>query len=308
MGKTNLRLMKLIMKILLLILVVVFFPYNSQAQCPGTAITFTANSSSKPDTVWQSITTTRSGLVCGDTVATNKAISFIVTINPLTTHVEFNIISGAIAGAMYYRINCGPQIPISTPACVSGLSTFCLSFTKPGNGSNMYEITAIKDANLNTIDTTITINGAMLTSNQTGASYQWLDCSSAFTPILTETNQNFSALVNGDYAVKVTFAGCVDTSACININNINIAAENSNINTEILVYPNPIRDFLNVELPFQNNNIQFEIENTLGQKVYKTKTSRISNIIDLKQLENGIYLLKVYAEGQLIRTKKFVKE
>lgn len=296
------------MKTLLLILVVFSFKFRSHAQCPGTAITFTADLSSKPDTAWQSITTVRNGLVCGDTNTTNKAISFVVTINPLTTHVEFNIIAGAMAGAMYYRINCGPPIPLSTPACVSGLSTFCLSFSKPGNGSNIYEITAIKNADLNTIDTTLTINGAMLTSNQYGASYQWLDCSSSNTPILNETNQNFSASVNGDYAVGITLAGCVDTSACINISNVNINSENSNLKSEIHIYPNPIVDILTIALSSQYTNTQIEIENTLGQKVYETKNISNINTINIKHLESGIYLIKVYTAGQLIGTDKFIKD
>lgn len=74
------------------------------------------------------------------------------------------------------------------------------------------------------------------------------------------------------------------------------------------ISPNPTSDILNIELPSQYNNTLIEIENTLGQKVYKTKTNSNLNTINLKNLESGIYLIKVYAAGQLIGIEKFIKD
>ncbi|OFY87263.1 MAG: hypothetical protein A3F72_17345 [Bacteroidetes bacterium RIFCSPLOWO2_12_FULL_35_15] len=281
------------MKILLIILIFILFPYCNYAQCPATAITFTADLSSKPDTAWQSIITTRNGLVCGDTDTINRTVAFIVTVNPLTTHVNFNIIAGTIGGTMYYRINCGQHIPLGTPSCVSGLTTFCLSFSKPGTGNNIYEINAIKNVNLITIDTSTTINSMTLTSNQTGASYQWLDCANAFAPILNETNQNYTATANGDYSVAVIFGGCIDTSACVNINSMGIISEITNSKSEIIVYPNPTTDILNIEYLKLHGEIVIEIENILRQTVYTIKTKQTTNTIDVSVLQSGLYYLKV---------------
>ena len=64
-------------------------------------------------------------------------------------------------------------------------------------------------------DTSLSTNGKSITSNQKGASYQWLDCSKGKAPIAGETNQSFTPSEMGVYAVKVSYNGCIDTSACL---------------------------------------------------------------------------------------------
>lgn len=84
------------------------------------------------------ITGARSGSCCGD----NNCISFTIIKNPLTDMINFN--ADQITGASFYTIDCGPLIPIGTPACISGLTSFKLSFCKPGSNAVNYTITAIK--------------------------------------------------------------------------------------------------------------------------------------------------------------------
>jgi hypothetical protein len=84
------------------------------------------------------ITGARSGSCCGD----DNCISFTIIKNPLSDMINFN--ADQITGASFYTINCGPLIPIGTPACISGLTSFKLSFCKPGSNAVNYTITAIK--------------------------------------------------------------------------------------------------------------------------------------------------------------------
>lgn len=56
---------------------------------------------------------------------------------------------------------------------------------------------------INTLDTTTTLNGLVLSSNATGATYQWLDCSGGMSSILGETNVSYTANVSGDYAAEI---------------------------------------------------------------------------------------------------------
>jgi len=65
-----------------------------------------------------------------------------------------------------------------------------------------------------TIDDTVTLNGNTLTATQTGATYQWIDCTNS-TPISGETNQTFTASATGSYAVEITLSGCTVTSTCM---------------------------------------------------------------------------------------------
>ncbi len=50
--------------------------------------------------------------------------------------------SPAPNGAAYYQINCGPQTSLGTPACVSGMTTVCITYCKPGGDNPIYTITA----------------------------------------------------------------------------------------------------------------------------------------------------------------------
>lgn len=65
-------------------------------------------------------------------------------------------------------------------------------------------------------------NGSVLTANQTGATYQWLDCDNNYAVINSETNQSYTPAVTGNYAVEVNMNGCVDTSDCFLVDHTGI--------------------------------------------------------------------------------------
>jgi len=65
------------------------------------------------------------------------------------------------------------------------------------------------------VDLTVSQNGAVLTSNDNGAAYQWLNCDKQYEIIPNETNQTFTPSITGNYAVQVTSGNCVDTSTCL---------------------------------------------------------------------------------------------
>lgn len=67
------------------------------------------------------------------------------------------------------------------------------------------------------INTAVLIAGNTITAGASGLTYQWLDCDNAFAPIAGETNQDFTATVDGNYAVVITDGSCSDTSSCVNI-------------------------------------------------------------------------------------------
>ncbi|MDA0882789.1 MAG: LamG domain-containing protein, partial [Bacteroidetes bacterium] len=54
-----------------------------------------------------------------------------------------------------------------------------------------------------------------LFANQTGATYQWLDCDNNNTPINGETNQFFAPDFSGNFAVEVSVNGCSAISDCM---------------------------------------------------------------------------------------------
>jgi hypothetical protein len=63
-------------------------------------------------------------------------------------------------------------------------------------------------------DTTVVQSGINLTSNDTLATYQWLDCDKKFRSIIGETNKSCTFSATGNYAVELSINGCRDTSSC----------------------------------------------------------------------------------------------
>lgn len=77
------------------------------------------------------------------------------------------------------------------------------------------EIQDLYSAGLNSVVNTVTQTGSLLTADQTGAMYQWLDCDNGNQPIISETNQSYTPAITGNYAVEVDMNGCVVTSSCL---------------------------------------------------------------------------------------------
>ena len=155
---------------------------------------------------------------------------------------------------------------------------------------------------------TVSVNGSTITANQTGATYQWLNCTNSCTPISGATNQNFTPTSTGSYAVVITLNSVSDTSASINITLTGInKITNNNV---ISVYPNPASDQLNILLN-ENfvNNIIVSLSDISGKELLyqaiENKGSVIS--INISELKSGIYLLKVNFNDKT-SVVKFVKK
>ncbi len=73
-------------------------------------------------------------------------------------------------------------------------------------------------------NTTVSQNSAVLTAtgNQTGATYQWVNCDNNYQPISGATNATYVATSNGRYAVIVDYMGCQDTSTCLTVSGLGI--------------------------------------------------------------------------------------
>ncbi len=144
---------------------------------------------------------------------------------------------------------------------------------------------------INTVNVGVTHNSTMLTANATGATYQWLDCGNSFAVISGATNQSYTAIINGSYAVAVTQNGCIDTSTCEAVNNVGVL-ENSFSNT-LTFYPNPTNGEMSIDLGSNYNNVSVIVSNVLGQIVH-TKNFNNSSLLQLNiPGEAGVYFIEV---------------
>lgn len=133
-------------QILLSICAVVLFINESHAQVPtcGQNVPyFQVNLTGQPAGIWISPGHERDGNCC-NTIAPDRCTSFEVILDPNAAMVNFTIASGAIPpGSMFYQVNCGPQVPVGQPICVTGVGPHFITFCKPGNNQNTYQITSI---------------------------------------------------------------------------------------------------------------------------------------------------------------------
>jgi len=102
---------------------------------PSIAVDLSAN----PDTTWRITNISRNGLCCN----LSNCIKFDITVNPQTAQIGFNVLNPAPTGnSAYYEVNCGPATSLGTRLCVSGMTTFSITFCKTGNDQPAYTISA----------------------------------------------------------------------------------------------------------------------------------------------------------------------
>lgn len=151
------------------------------------------------------------------------------------------------------------------------------------------------DLTVNTIDGTVTQTNNLLTALEVGATYQWVECP-AMTAINGATNQSYTAIANGDYAVEVTSNGCTITSDCYTVSGVGIME--NNFGDELLIYPNPTDGNFSIDLGSNYESILVTMTDLSGKKIM-SETYNNSQLLNLKINEpNGIYLLVVESENK----------
>ncbi len=139
--------------------------------------------------------------------------------------------------------------------------------------------------------TVVTTSQNILTAEQDGATYQWLDCLNNNDPISGENNQTYQALVNGEYSVELSFNGCLDTSDCMLINT-NALAENDFI-SGFQVFPNPTDDQINIIADESFVGLTLVLRDQTGKMIKEILINNKLLEVSLKDLSPGIYFGKL---------------
>ena len=79
---------------------------------------------------------------------------------------------------------------------------------------------------------------------------------------------------------------------------------------DLVVFPNPARDHLNLTMSDLEEPIQLKIYNAFGHLVKTIPKQTIDDgiSIDLTGFENGLYLLSVFKNQSKVVTKRFLVE
>lgn len=106
----------------------------------------TVDLSSDPAGTWISPLESRDGQYCTANWPA-VCVEFEITLHPNAAGLNFEIVEGAApSGSLFYQIDCGPEIPVGDPICLADPGPHTLTFCKPGNNPNAYQITSIPAA------------------------------------------------------------------------------------------------------------------------------------------------------------------
>ena len=223
---------------------------------------------------------------------------------------DFTFYNGIGRNRVARILNCGTTSTITETACVSYTAPDGLVYTTSGiktaiipNSTGCDSIITI-NLTINPVDVSLTVNNTVITANGTGANYLWVDCDNNYSPVSGETNQSFTATVNGNFAVIVTQGSCSDTSVCTPITSVGMSSVQKN--AFLSIYPNPVSDELIIEIKGSTEKNNFEILNALGQIVFKSNFIE-KTTIQTRNFIPGVYFVKL-ENSQTFEIKKVVKE
>ena len=146
----------------------------------------------------------------------------------------------------------------------------------------------------------VTVSGTLLTADQAGASYQWLDCDNNDAEINGETNQSYTPTVTGNYAVEVTLNGCVDTSACMLVDYTGI----EEIESLVSVHPNPTKDEVTLSVGADLVGTGFTITDNAGRIILTETFKSTEQKVHLSVFDIGVYFIRTDKESQPVKIIK----
>ncbi|WCO01329.1 M28 family peptidase [Psychroserpens ponticola] len=153
------------------------------------------------------------------------------------------------------------------------------------------------------VDNSITNAGSTLTSDQSSATYQWINCDTN-SPISGATSQSYTPTVDGIYAVEITSGTCTEVSDCIVFDTLGL---DDFLTSEVKIFPNPVKTTLNVEIVDNNATIALDLFDVSGKLVLQKTHTNDAISLHMKNLPQGVYFLKV-SSSEKTGTYKIVKE
>jgi hypothetical protein len=196
--------------------------------------------------------------------------------------------------------SCNPYTWINNKTYTASNSTATHLLTSTAGCDSLVTL----DLTIDTLTLAVTQAGISLSANQSGVSYQWLNCS-AMTPIVGATGQTYSATVNGDYAVIINNNGCSDTSNCYNVTSVGLVQDD--FGNELLISPNPTNGNFSIDLGKHYNSVTVIIADLHGKQI-QSKVYKNSQLLDftLKQ-PAGVYILMIES-GDKRSTMRLIKQ
>ena len=137
----------------------------------------------------------------------------------------------------------------------------------------------------------VIVEDPALTAEETGASYQLINCLLGNTPISGASDRTFLATQNGSYAVVITRQGCSVTSTCYDIFTTEVHEQDR---AAVRISPVPVEEWMLVQ--GLEGTALVEVLDTQGRIVRSVTTSDPSLELHVDDVLCGAYFVRVVGE------------
>jgi N-acetylneuraminic acid mutarotase len=205
------------------------------------------------------------------------------------------------------------------PAGWTGTSTTNSLNAVAGSTGGVITVTAINacgsspsqsiNVTITPFDLSVTTIGISLQSNQTGASYQWVNCGTGNSIVPGASSQLFTPSTSGTYAVIVTLGACSDTSSCTPLTVTNLE-ENLDSENSITIWPTLVEDHMNIQIRDKRSINKIEIIDAKGSINSFSELNSFEDgfySVNVNHLPSGLYLIKIEI-GESSIHKRFIRQ
>ena len=181
------------------------------------------------------------------------------------------------------------------------------AYMNNGNSNNWIKITTTgTDSNINGIGARIevhTASGTYIRDVRSGDGFEFMNT------LNTHIGLGTDATI--DNIIVYWPSGNVDNLENPNVNQHLVITEGQTLTikdealTSVVIYPNPVKDIINIETPVDLTSRIATVFDITGKKVLNKKL--VNNTLDVSNLASGSYVLRLESNGKSI-SKKFIKE
>lgn len=228
--------------------------------------------------------------------------------NPVTNDIiscynSSNVLTASGTGTLYWYSSLTSTTPIGSGLnfTTGNLINDTTFYVEANNGCPSNLRTPLVVTVDSEIISTITNSSPTLTADQTGASYQWLDCDNNNAEINGETGISFTAKTNGNYAVRVTVNDCSVISDCETITGL-IGVEENNL-SQVALFPNPTQNKVTISLI---ESVKVKLTDINGKILFVENNISGDFTFDLSEYSRGLYFVQV-SNQSVTNTYKLVK-
>lgn len=156
-------------------------------------------------------------------------------------------------------------------------------------------------------DTSLTVNGITISANNAIADeYQWLDCSNNYAPIAGATNKDYTATLNGSYAVQLKENNCTDTSRCVEVKTIGL--EELKALNQVQIYPNPGSGVFVLNIgDLSPSEVRLTIYDVKGKLVRIIERLKMNHTRFELNVAPGVYFVNVQTKSKTKEVKLIVR-